>query len=75
MARSHISGYDISHVDEKPSLELVAAGETSCEVQLKPPCNYVGTIEYEIHVQNNFESPRGNRRKKYTRWAVTLHLN
>ena len=70
-AKSHIAGYDISQVDENPRLVLVTAGDTSCAVQLKPPCNYVGKIEYEICVHDNMGTQKGNQTKQYTRWAVT----
>ena len=70
-AKSHISGYDISRVDDKPGLVLVTAGATFCTIRFKPPCNYVGDLEYEI-LRGIFRISGSNRRKKYTRWATII---
>ena len=67
--KSHISGYDISKVDDKPGLVLVTAGVTFCTIRFKPPCNYVGDLEYQIQGKSG-----SNQRKKYTRWGTTICL-
>ena len=72
--KSHISGYDrydISKVVDKPGLVLVTAGATFCTIRFKPPCNYVGDLEYEI-LRGIFRISGSNRRKKYTRWATII---
>ena len=67
--KSHISGYDLSKVDDKPGLVLVTAGVTFCTIRFKPPCNYVGDLEYQIQGKSG-----SNQRKKYTRWGTTIYL-
>ena len=70
--KSHISGYDISKAYEKPSLVLVEEGENMCEIRFKPPCNYVGDVEYEI--KETTAIPASNQGGQYTRWSVFMYI-